>query len=129
ILRTGPGAATSIQLFDPATRAPFPDNTIPAGMINPAAARLLPFIPIPNLPGDVQNFHYVTAVTNNSDDLNVRLNHTFGAAGGFGRGGRAGFGGGPGSTGGGRGGRRATNLNFGLQYRNSDNRLNNPFPT
>ena len=130
LARNGIGAGNSIQVFDPGTHAPFPSNTIPAAMINPGAARLLTFIPAPNLPGDVQNFHYVTAVTNQSDDVNVRLNHTFGAAGGFGGGrGRGGFGPGRGAGGGRRGGRRATNLNFGLQYRNSDNRLNNPFPT
>src|SRR5207249_4906433 len=128
LIRSGIGAGDPVRIFDPGTHVPFPANKL--ATIDPAAASLLAFIPVPNLPGDVQNFHYLTAVTNKSDDINVRLNHTFGesllgqatpAGGGFG--GRAG--------GGGRRRRQGpqpTSLNFGLQYRNSENRLTNPFP-
>ena len=56
----------------------FPNNTIP--QINPVAAGLLAYIPMPNLPGDFQNFHFVTSANSSSDDLNMRINHTFGAA-------------------------------------------------
>ncbi|MFZ0279446.1 MAG: carboxypeptidase-like regulatory domain-containing protein, partial [Candidatus Sulfotelmatobacter sp.] len=44
------------------------------------AAGLLEYIPCPNLPGVTQNFHYVTSTTSDSDDLNIRVNHTIGAA-------------------------------------------------
>ena len=71
-------AGTPVKIFDPATNTPFPNNTIP--QINPVAAALLPYIPQPNLPGNFQNFHFVTSATSDSDDLNVRMNHTFGAA-------------------------------------------------
>jgi hypothetical protein len=139
LVRNGSGAGTPVQIFDPQTHSAFPSAIIPSSMINPAAAGLLAFIPTPNLPGDVQNFHYVTAVTNNSDDVNIRLNHTFGAVQNQ-RGARGGPGG-PGGFGGrggfGRGGvppggaalRRPSNLNFGLQYRSATNILNNPFPS
>ena len=128
LIRSGAGAGDPVRIFDPGTHVPFPDNRLPR--IDPAAASLLAFIPEPNLPGDVQNFHYLTAVTNKSDDINVRLNHTFGESG-FGQGTPAG--GGFGRRGGGgarrrRQGPQPTNLNFGLQYRNSENRLTNPFP-
>src|SRR5438445_3397941 len=122
------GAGDPVRIFDPGTHVPFPDNRLPR--IDPAAASLLAFIPEANLPGDVQNFHYLTAVTNKSDDINVRLNHTFGESG-FGQG--TPVGGGLSRRGGGgarrrRQGPQPTNLNFGLQYRNSENRLTNPFP-
>lgn len=46
--------------------------------INPAAAQLLSFIPLPNLPGDSRNFHFVSASPTNSDTGNIRFNHSFG---------------------------------------------------
>src|SRR5208282_5087553 len=108
------------QIFNPLTNAPFPCspscNTIPQTSLNSAALGLLPYIPLPNLPGDFQNFHYVTSATSDSDDLNVRLNHTFGAAPAGGR------------RGGGRGAPR-NNLTFGFHYHDSSSTITNPFPT
>ena len=102
-----------VEIFNPATNTPFPNNTIP--QINLSAAGLLPYIPLPNLPGDYQNFHFVTAANNSNDDLNVRINHTFGAA----------------PTGRRRGGRGTprNNLTFGLHYHGSSSSITNPFPT
>src|SRR5262245_3120695 len=129
--RLGDFSQAGVQIFDPQTRLPFSNNIISS--INPAAAGLLGFIPKPNLPGNVQNFHFVTSTENNSDDINIRLNHTFGALpnGRGARGARGGFAGrGPGGAGGGRGGaQRPSNLNFGLQYRRSESVVNNPFPS
>src|SRR5262249_40559970 len=119
-IRNGVNAGSPVLIFDPITHAPIPNNALPQSMINPAALGLLQYIPKPNLPGDVQNLHYVTSTTSNSDDFNVRLNHVLsnpqdlqgrgGGARGFG-GGRGGFGG---RGGGGRGGRGSA-INFGLQ--------------
>ena len=110
-----------MQIFNPATNAPFPCspplqpcNTIP--QINSAALGLLPYIPLPNLPGTYQNFHYVTSATSDSDDLNIRLNHSFGAAPAGGR------------RGGGRNAPR-NNLAFGFHYHQSSATLTNPFPS
>jgi hypothetical protein len=110
---TGPQAGQPVQIIDPATNTPFPNNTLP--QINPVAGALLPYIPQPNLPGDFQNFHFVTSATNDSDDLNVRVNHTFGAATPRGR----------------RGGRNAprNNLTLGLHYHGSSASITNPFPS
>src|SRR4029434_6890066 len=105
---------------------------LPQSMLDPAALGLMKFIPEPNLPGSVQNLHYITSTANDSNDFNVRLNHTFanpqqqGAPGGRGGGGSGGGFGGPfGGRGGGRG-VRANNINFGLQVRSASNVLNNP---
>ena len=130
-IRNGVNAGRQAQIFDPVTHTAIPNNVIPQSMINPAASGLLHYIPLPNAPGAVQNFHYVTSTTNNSNDVNVRLNRTFANEQQQGRGGRGGGRGGFQGFGGGRGGRggRGSNLNVGLQIRSSANAMNNPFPT
>ncbi len=126
------GAAQPVQLFYPNIAAcgtdagqPIPGNNLqnlhsaPGCQISPIAQGLLPYIPLPNLPGTVQNFHYVTSSNSNSDDLNVRLIHNFGAAPTLPRPGR-GFG----------GFRMPRNtLTFGLHYHSSAANLTNPFPS
>ncbi len=122
---SGRNAGAPVQIFDPSSHMPFANNTIPANRINSAAAGLLAFIPLPNLPGDVQNFHRTTSTTNNGNDFNVRINHTLGAAptprrtlGGNRPGGDRG-----------RGGRFArSSINFGLHYSTRDNVIVNAFP-
>ena len=110
---TGPLKGQTVQIIDPATNASFPNDTLP--QINSIASALLQYIPQPNLPGSFQNFHFVTSANNSSDDLNVRINHTLGAA--------------P------AGGRRASrgaprnNLTFGFHYHGSNANLTNPFPS
>jgi hypothetical protein len=104
-----------VQIFDPATGQPFVNATIPQSMINSAANGLLSYIPLPNLPGTTQNFRYITAATNDSTDVNFRLNQALGGA----------------SAGPGRGRARGpqNNLNFGFHYHNVDQTLTNAFPS
>ena len=112
-ISTGPNTTAPVQIFDPVTHAPFPGETITN--LNSAAAGLLNYIPKPNLEGSPQNFHYITSVTQNSDDVNVRLMHAFGGS----------------SLGG--GGRRQrgprNNMTLGFHYHGAENVLTNPFPT
>jgi trimeric autotransporter adhesin len=115
-------------------------NVIPASCISPAAAQAaqtllggdqlnghIPFVPLPNIniPGSPLNFHYVTSGHSDTDSINVRLIHNFGAGGGSQPGQRGGGGGG------GRGGRRRNgqNINFILNYTRSNSQLFTPFPT
>jgi len=89
-------------------------NMIPTARITTQANSLLNFIPNPNLSGAVQNFHFVTSTTNNSNSFNFRLIHNFGASSTalpFQR----------------RGGIR-NSLNVGFSYRDSKNELTNAFP-
>jgi hypothetical protein len=65
-------------VYNPSTGAPFPNNTIPSTLINPAAAGLLQYIPLPNLPGVVQNLDFVAAVPADTDNVSVRLNQNLG---------------------------------------------------
>ncbi|MGB6676787.1 MAG: TonB-dependent receptor [Terriglobales bacterium] len=111
---SGSNAGQPVQIFNPASGTQFANNTIP--QINPVATGLLPYIPMPNLPGNYQNFHFITSANSSSDDLNIRINHSFGAAL---RGRRQG------------GGRRGpqNNLTFGFHYHGSSSELTNPFPS
>ena len=65
---------TPVSIFDPTTGAPFIGNRVPVDRINPAALGLLSFIPLPNHPGQVQNYQLQTAFPQNTANLSVRLN-------------------------------------------------------
>ena len=67
-----------VQIFDPVTGLPFTNNTIPGNMISSASRGLLGYIPLPNLPGATQNFRFVTAAKDDTNDLNIRLNQALG---------------------------------------------------
>jgi len=141
--RAGDFSGTSAIVIDPLTGQPFPGNRIPESRVDPAAQTLLSFIPRPNILGDTQNFHYVTANSSNSNDVNLRVTHIFGsqpqrgAGGGRGRGGLPpgggrGAPGGPGGLGrGGRGGPQPTRsvLNASVGYRGSSSSSSSTFPT
>jgi hypothetical protein len=75
--RAGDFSASFVQgpvtVYDPLAGRPFPANRLPPSRINPAAQGLLAFLPPPNLPGRVQNYHYVTSVNQNTDNFGIRL--------------------------------------------------------
>ncbi len=106
---SGPDAGQLVQIFQPGTNTPFPDNRLTA--INSAAAQLLQFIPKPNLPGEVQNFHSLTTATSNTNDINLRIIHALGGS----------------SVGPRRGGPR-NNLFVAFRYHSADSELTNPLP-
>ncbi len=76
--RTGDFTARGVQLSDPLSNpcAPLLGSVIPTCRLDPAALGLLQFIPLPNLPGLVQNFHLQTRVPTATDAFNVRILHT-----------------------------------------------------
>ncbi|HTM42047.1 MAG TPA: TonB-dependent receptor [Terriglobales bacterium] len=113
LVRSGPDAGVPVIIINPVTHQPFAGGVISQAQINPAARGLLQFIPLPNLPGTVDNFHYLTAATDNENNLNVHLVHTFGA----------------GTIGPWRRGGKRNNLNGGFHYHSSNLGLTNPYPT
>jgi hypothetical protein len=123
--RSGDFSALARPIIDPLTGQAFANNQIPTSRLNAATQQLLALYPLPNQAGDTQNFHNVTTITTQMDDINVRIVRTFGAApqGGRGRGG-GGFGG----RGGGGGRAGSSNLNVTIHYRHSDNESANPLP-
>jgi hypothetical protein len=87
--RSGDFSDRSAQMFNPCANptctaiisGPRPSlgTQIPQSMQNSAALGLLPFIPLPNLPGFVQNFHQQNNVPVTSDALNFHVIHTINA--------------------------------------------------
>jgi len=67
-------------IYNPSTGAPFQGNMMPSSMFNTAAVKLLSLnlIPLPNLPGAVQNYEFVTAVPADTDNVSIRLNQNIG---------------------------------------------------
>src|SRR6185369_8311436 len=124
LVRNGPNAGQAVIVRDPTTHQPFLNDQIPSTMFNAAAVGLLNYIPLPNLPGNSQNFHYVTSATQNNDNLNLRVMHNFGPGG---AGGPFGGGGGGGRGGGGAGTRN--NINIGFNWSRSYSNSTNPFPS
>lgn len=66
---------TPVQIFYPGTSTPFPNNMIPANMLNAAAIKLLnDYIPLPNQPGlTLNNYQYFASPPNNTDNGNARV--------------------------------------------------------
>lgn len=125
-MRVGDFSSLGRTLVNPATGVPYAGNRLTG--INPSAAYLLRFLPLPNVPGTSRNYHYVTTTDTGADNMNLRVTHNF-TPGVVGRGGRGGLAGGAGARG--RGGPLGTSvvLNAQVQYRRGDNERNNVFPT
>ena len=58
-----------IAPLDPLTGQPFPNGTIPAARIDPAARALLDYFPLPNLPGTAQNYRRTTTGATVNDNI------------------------------------------------------------
>jgi hypothetical protein len=79
-ITSGSLAGTVPVIYDPSSnpsgpRTPFPNNQIPTPQMDSAALGLLKFIPLPNLPGQVQNFHLQESLPTASDRLMARVGH------------------------------------------------------
>jgi hypothetical protein len=120
---------TPVVIYDPTTGQPFANNAIDSSRFSAAATSLLQYMPLPNLPGTTQNFHYITSTESDTDNLSLRLIHNFSASSG------PGFGPvviGAGGAGGGRGGGRRgprNNLNVGINWSRAKSEIVNPFPS
>jgi trimeric autotransporter adhesin len=118
----GPDGAP-VTIYDPLTNQPFLNNTIDPSLITSQAKALLAYIPLPNMPGSLQNFQYVTTNEVNTDNISFRLIENFI----------------PSSTptiqrgGGGGGGRRNSgprnNLAIGFNFTRNNADVVNPFPS
>lgn len=77
---SGPFAGTVPTLYNPFSnpagpRTAFAGNVIPSNMIDKAAAGLLAYIPLPNLPGSVQNYHLQESLPSANDRVMARIGH------------------------------------------------------
>lgn len=128
--RAGDFSSSSSALTDPLTGLPFANNVLPISRLDPSATALLQYIPLPNQPGDRQNYYYSTTNTTSSDDINFRFIRSFGTQ--TRRGGRGGMGGGAMSgPGGGRGGGPGggSNLNVTVHYHRQESTQSGAFPS
>jgi hypothetical protein len=67
-----------VVIYDPNTKAPFPNNRIPADRIQNQATLLLGYFPIPTLPGQFQNYQRLASSESNTTRIGVRFLHSFG---------------------------------------------------
>ncbi|MEO6119361.1 MAG: TonB-dependent receptor [Terriglobales bacterium] len=116
VVRSGANAGQPVVIYDPLTGLPFANNQIPGARINSAAAGLLRFFPGANQTDGVQNFHRVTSSDTIAHNVNLRLIHNLGGGGAQGGNPMAAL----------MGGRNS--LNFGFNYRTSENDINNFSP-
>lgn len=79
-LRAGDFSAFPAVIYDPTTydattntRQPFANNQIPQNQLNPVALALLATIPLPNLPGQVNNMRVNALQANAQNQFDVRL--------------------------------------------------------
>lgn len=140
-MRAGDFSSSGLTLIDPATGTPFAGNVIPSNRLSAQAIALERFIPLPNLDGTSQNFHYATTTKSTSDSINIRIQQqlTSAPAGRGGAGGRGGGGGGargggaaPGGGPGGRGQQQArwnVSMNAQLQWRRNASDQTSVFPS
>ena len=76
VQRQGPLAGLPVVIHDPMTPSdpPFAGAVIPASRMDPAAVGLMQYIPLPNLPGTVQNFTMQRSLPSDSDGFSARIN-------------------------------------------------------
>jgi carboxypeptidase family protein len=75
VISSGPLAGTVPVIYDPQSnpRTPFAQNRLTR--FDPAALALMNYIPLPNLPGSVQNFHLQEALPSSNDRVMGRIGH------------------------------------------------------
>ncbi len=62
-----------LPIYDPATGAPFPNNTIPLSRIDPVAQNVANLFPMPNLPGLANNYVDNTVNTENVPQGDIKI--------------------------------------------------------
>ncbi len=67
------GLAPYATLYNPATGQPFPNNIIPKASLDPNALKLLSVFPLPNLPGELNNYARTGALSDDDDTTDARV--------------------------------------------------------
>jgi hypothetical protein len=78
----GPGGSIIYDPFSSSfTRAPFPNNTIPANLLDPAAVKITSLLPLPNQfgasgnPLPFNNYAVTRVATSNLESFDIRVDH------------------------------------------------------
>lgn len=90
MVKTGNFSGLGTQIYNPYTtvtnsdgtqaRVPIPNNQIPAGMLDPAAAKLIGFLPAPTSATRTSNYAFASALSQRIDQFDVRGDQNFGSA-------------------------------------------------
>lgn len=64
---------TYATLYNPSTGKPFLNNTIPSAAFDPFGAKILNAFPLPNLPGDFNNYARTAPIIDNTDSYDARV--------------------------------------------------------
>jgi outer membrane receptor protein involved in Fe transport len=70
------GAANGVTyptIYDPTTNQPFPNNTIPTSRLSQNGVNLMNLFPLPNLPGNLNDFARTGPFTDESNSYNGRM--------------------------------------------------------
>jgi Carboxypeptidase regulatory-like domain len=74
---SGQGAGTTPIIYQPTSslspRTVFPGNVVPSSMLNSASLGLMQYLPMPNLPGQVQNYHVQLSLPTASQAFMARV--------------------------------------------------------
>lgn len=85
--RAGNFQASPVLVYDPVTNTPFPNNQIPRGRIDAAAAKIAALYPLPNTTGTfdavsnryTNNFYYQTSLPYVAPRYSGRIDHAIGS--------------------------------------------------
>jgi outer membrane receptor protein involved in Fe transport len=69
LVRSGDLSSSSTPIIDPTTGQPFAGNIIPSTRINPASQEMINLWPLPNLPGEFQNFVGTPTFANDGNQI------------------------------------------------------------
>ena len=78
--KTTNSAGAPVIIYDPLTRQPFPGNVIPANRINPVAAAMLKYLPLPDINQDngSTNYNRTSLIKNNFErEYTIKGEHKF----------------------------------------------------
>ena len=78
--RTTNASGQTVVIYDPLTRQPFANNVIPSGRINPVAAAMLKYLPLPDVDRDNGSTNYLrTSLINNKfeQEYTAKVEHKF----------------------------------------------------
>lgn len=90
-VRSGDFSNSGVTVYDPRTtipdpsrpgqflRAPFPNNRIPQDRFDPASVSLLKFLPLPNLPGTVDNYLSNEKLRQKNNQITAKVDHQLSA--------------------------------------------------
>jgi hypothetical protein len=73
-------AGQPVIIYDPLTKLPFPGNIIPANRINPVAANMIKYLPMPdvNVDNGTNNYNRTSLINNNFEtEVALKMEHKF----------------------------------------------------